>query len=56
MEFVKGFPYCTDLYTEKCMFILFVCPLLGNYGKLGHGDNVTHKLPKLIEFFVGKVC
>ena len=28
---------------------------LGNYGKLGHGDNTTHKVPKLIAAFEGKV-
>lgn len=27
----------------------------GNYGKLGHGDNATQKVPKLISAFAGKV-
>ena len=27
----------------------------GNYGKLGHGDHVTQKVPKLVEALSGKV-
>lgn len=27
----------------------------GNYGKLGHGDNTTQKVPKLVSALSGKV-
>lgn len=37
--------------------MLFLFYLLGDYGKLGHGNNVTQKLPRLILGpFTAKVC
>ena len=35
----------------ECMYYISS----GNYGKLGHGDNATQKVPKLISAFAGKV-
>ena len=43
------------MYMQMHMSCSNYCLLLGNYGKLGHGDTTTQKIPKLISFFEGKV-
>ena len=46
---------CTTVYIHvyTYMYVFLLC-LLGNYGKLGHGDNMTQKSPKLLQGMVGK--
>ena len=51
---------CTHVCTYMHLYMSWsnycnYCLLLGNYGKLGHGDTTTQKIPKLISFFEGKV-
>ena len=33
---------------------MLYCSAAGNYGKLGHGDNMTQKSPRLIQGLSGK--
>lgn len=43
----------TSLF-DVCTFQHLSLSLSGNYGKLGHGDNLTQKSPRMIQGLAGK--